>query len=246
PAGRRLRRQLGQGVVGDLQPDFEWTAAAPRHPGHGVDVGVAGDRRGIGAGADAADGGGAAVGVGEDVPPAGAWAGGDGAGQFGVHRSPAGEDPGPAVRPGHGGQPGQQPQPTGPADHTGTVAVRGDSGIVVIGIVVEIDLRRGIVVSHAVLIGRAASGQHWTTIVRLHAAGRSWAVFVVWPRPVPWVGVPGVVIPGVVKRRPVGWVGAVFDDGVDAGEQAGEDVAVGEALVGAVDEPDEQVGPQLV
>src|SRR5690606_11495932 len=75
---------------------------------------------------------------------------------------------------------------------------------------------------------------------------RSWAVLVVWPRPVPRIGIPGVVIPQVVEGWPVGWVGAVFDDGVDAGQQAGEDVAVGEAFVGAVDEPDEQVGPQLV
>src|SRR5690606_4967999 len=81
------------------------------------------------------------------------------------------------------------------------------------------------------------------------------AVLVIWPRAFPRAGVPreiarvvipGVVVPGVVEGWLVGWVGAVFDDGVDAGQQAGEDVAVGEAFVGAVDEPDEQVGPQLV
>src|SRR5690606_7632475 len=101
----------------------------------------------------------------------------------------------------------------------------------------------------------AAQVESRTAIVGSRVVGprhfRSWAVLVVWPRAVPRIGVPGVVIPGVVipgvvEGWPVGWVGAVFDDGVDAGEQAGEDVAVGEALVGAVDEPDEQVGPQLV
>src|SRR5690606_11807492 len=57
------------------------------------------------------------------------------------------------------------------------------------------------------------------------------AVLVIWPRAFPRAGVPReiarvvipwVVVPQVVEGWPVGWVGAVFDDGVDAGQQAGE------------------------
>src|SRR5690606_13313611 len=106
--------------------------------------------------ADAADGGGAAVGVGEHVPPAGAGAGGDGAGQFGMHRPPAGENPGPGIRPGHGREPGQQPQPAGPAHHTEATAVGGD-GIVVIRLVAGIHRRWRIVASHTVLIGHTST-----------------------------------------------------------------------------------------